>query len=203
MLCLAVSIRLPRGARESWAHPIGFVLRAPNGNILGLGGVKRTPTKEVPVALAMSLLMALTLTACGGRPESTTAPTTGAPRSTISPTSAFSEPVLAPRRNRAATGLQAIPECAPSGEAVVHLSWMPARDRGRTQKAAVTQFADGFESGRFSVSPRLARSASRFDWTGTSANGSYRWRVLTKHRAWVGSKISSFIGPSCGVEDYG
>ena len=105
--------------------------------------------------------------------------------------------------DRSATRLRALPECDGSSSAVVHLSWHPASKRGRAQKVAVTQFADGFETDRFSVSPRLEPDAERFDWRDTNANGSYRWRVLTKHRSWKGSKISSFIGPSCGVEDYG
>lgn len=153
--------------------------------------------------LVMSLLVALSSLACGGEPDTRSAPTAQPPGSEISPTSVFSEPVLAPRRNRAATRLQALPECDSGNEPVVHLSWMPARDRGRAQKVAVTQFADGFETGRFEVSERLATNASTYDWLGTRANGAYRWRVLTRYRAWTGSRIFSFIGPACGVEDYG
>lgn len=151
--------------------------------------------------LVLSLVIALTSAGCGAEPE--TRPASGPPPAEVSPTSAFTERVLAPRRNRVATRLEAVPECDPGNEAIVHLSWKPAKSRGRAQKVAVTPFADGFESNRFTVSPRLGPRASRFDWRDTSANGSYRWRVLTKHRAWTGSKTSSFIGPSCGVEDYG
>ena len=106
-------------------------------------------------------------------------------------------------QKRSATSLQALPECDGSSSAVVRLSWQPASKRGRAQKVAVTQFADGFETDRFSVSPRLKPRATRFDWRDTNANGSYRWRVLTKYGSWKGSRIASFIGPSCGVEDYG
>lgn len=151
----------------------------------------------------LSLLVAISSLACGVEPDTAPAPTSTAPQSQVSPTSVFSERVLAPRRGRAATRLRAVPECDSSNAPVVHLSWKPAPDRGLAQKVAVTQFADGFETDRFTVGPRLAPGASRFNWRGTSANGAYRWRVLTRHRAWTGSKISSFIGPSCGVEDYG
>ena len=150
----------------------------------------------------MVVLFGLISAACAPDPSSP-ASRTQEPQLATSPTSSFSEPVLAPRHNEAATELRAEPECDPAGAPVIHLRWSPARDRGRAQKVAVTQYADGFETQRFTVSPRLAPNVSRFDWIGTTANGAYRWRVLTRHGAWVGSKISSFIGPNCGVEDYG
>ena len=157
---------------------------------------------EAMSRLKISLLIGLAAVACG--PESSPPSAQALPSSAAaSPSSSFSEPVLGPRRNQSATGLNAAPQCDPGSEAVVHLSWSPARERGRAQKVAVTQFADGFETDRFTVSPRLAPAASRFDWRGTQANGSYRWRLLTRHGSWVGSRISSFIAPNCGVEDYG
>jgi hypothetical protein len=154
-------------------------------------------------SLAVSLLIGLSLVSCG--PESTAPPGQATLASPIeaAPSSTFEEPVLGPRRSKAATNLQAAPECDTGNTPVVHLSWTPARDRGTAQKVAVTAFANGFETGQFEVSPRLSPRATKYDWTEVTANGSYQWRVLTRHGSWIGSKISSFIGPSCGVEDYG
>lgn len=141
----------------------------------------------------------------------TDGPATGTPRSktTGAPPATTAPPripgVAGPAGGSdAASDLKADPECGLGNEAVTHLSWRPATTRGSSQVVVVTAFANGFETGNYQSSPALGPGAAAFDWTDTTANSAYRWRVMTKHgQTWAPSEISSFIGPSCGVEDTG
>jgi len=114
------------------------------------------------------------------------------------------EAVTKPGGPAAATELRAEAECGLGDEPVVHLSWVPAQDAGKVQRIAVTAFSNGFETGNYKTSPRLAVDISSYEWQRTDASVAYRWRVLTLHAdVWRPSRIHGFIGPSCGVADRG
>lgn len=99
---------------------------------------------------------------------------------------------------RAATRLSALSQCAPRVGVSVRLRWTVAVERGTEQRVALTHFADGFETGRFAVSPQLRPAASTFDWRELEAGVFYRWRLFTRHgETYTPSKIATFRGADC------
>jgi hypothetical protein len=79
----------------------------------------------------------------------------------------------------------------------VTFRWRPAPQRGDVQRLDVTAFLDGFKTGRFMGSERLAPDASTYRWEGLEPFG-YQWRVLTRHGdAWTTSREATFSGPVC------
>ena len=99
---------------------------------------------------------------------------------------------------RAAIRLSALSQCAPRVGVSVRLRWSVAGERGAEQRVALTHFADGFETGRFAVSPQLSPSASTFDWRKLEPGVFYRWRLFTRHgETYTPSEIASFRGADC------
>ena len=100
---------------------------------------------------------------------------------------------------KAATDLSAVPSCTPERGGTARLRWSRAAERGEVQRVAVTQYADGFETQRFSLSPDLSADAEAYDWPGGLEPGiQYRWEVLTRHGdTFTRSATATFRGADC------
>jgi len=97
-----------------------------------------------------------------------------------------------------ATGLMARSDCDPEVGAYGQLSWAPAAEAGSEQRVAITQFADGFTTGRFTVSEPLAGDAAQLLWERLEPGVLYRWQVLTQHGdVYAGSETAMFRGADC------
>lgn len=118
-----------------------------------------------------------------------TAPQTQIPRESLAPGGGGS----------AATDLEAASECDPDRGVIAQLSWSLASQPGDAQQVALTQFADGFETGRFSLSDKLPASAALYTWSaGLEPGITYRWEVLTRHGdVYTRSDTATFRGADC------
>lgn len=152
--------------------------------------VERTPTATEPTTDETS-------------PEETTAPSDDpSSRPTLSTTEQSEIPreSLAPGGGaQAATDLSARSECNPSTGVSAVLTWAIAAQRGEVQRVAITQYADGMETQRFSLSPELSAGAREYFWTdGLEPGILYRWEVLTRHGdLYTRSVTETFQGADC------
>ena len=144
-------------------------------------------------------------TTTGRKGGTTSATTTNPPPprppqtlSTVPQTDIPPSQIRRPGGAQAATKLSALSQCAPRVGVSVRLRWTIAIERGAEQRVALTQFADGFETVRFTVSPKLRSGASTFDWRRLESGVFYRWRVFTRHaKTYTPSKIATFRGADC------
>lgn len=114
------------------------------------------------------------------------------------PTTTLKGEVGPPGGEGAATDLRAVPGCSGEDVPVANLSWTPASRPGEEQVIVITQFPNGFESGRFSSSPGLGPEVSSYRWRGIEPGVVYNWRVLTRHGGtYTPSETGSFRGPDC------
>ncbi len=100
---------------------------------------------------------------------------------------------------KAATALSASPSCTPERGGTAQLRWSVAAQRGVAQRVAVTQYADGFETQRFSMSHDLSADTGEYVWPGGLEPGvQYRWEVLTRHGdTYTRSATATFRGADC------
>lgn len=109
------------------------------------------------------------------------------------------EEIDPPAAGKAATRLGVTTGCAREdpGKSTATFRWRPTLPPGDHQRLDLTEFLEGFETGRFKSSERLAPGVSRYTWVGLEPFG-YRWRVLTRHgKAWTSSREAAFSGPVC------
>jgi len=100
----------------------------------------------------------------------------------------------------AAAALQATVDCdrAKPGRAFARLSWSEPARSGVAQRIAVTIYGDGFETGKFDLSPELKPGETTLVWDQLYGQAFHYWRVMTQQGGkWVPSETGSFEGPTC------
>jgi hypothetical protein len=112
------------------------------------------------------------------------------------------EPIVGPdkaRRSLQATALSVEADCSPiyAGERTAVFSWEPAR-RGDRARLDITQFYDGWDTGRFETVAVLPRTADSYQWDGGEPAAEYLWRILTfGEGSWHASEASRYAVPVC------
>lgn len=100
--------------------------------------------------------------------------------------------------SQSATQLDVQTECDPETGVYALLTWLPAADPGSEQRVGITQFADGFSTGRFTVSEPISGDASSLLWQRLEPGVQYRWQVFTLHDdIYTASETAMFRGADC------
>lgn len=110
-----------------------------------------------------------------------------------------SVPLLPAETLSAAGGLAPAARCSETvrRSAEVELRWQVGAAAG-VQRVDVTKFRDGFELGRYEVSPVLAPGRTSVGLAGPEPGVNYYWRVLTETpQGWAPSGEDRFDVPVC------
>lgn len=100
----------------------------------------------------------------------------------------------------AAAGLGHTVRCSETvrRSADVELVWQSGGPTAGAQRVDVSKLRDGFELGRYEVSPRLAPGRASIGLSGPEPGIHYYWRVLTETpRGWAPSRLERFEAPVC------
>lgn len=99
---------------------------------------------------------------------------------------------------QSAAGLDVQTECDPETGVYALLSWLPATEPGTEQRVGITQFADGFSTGRFTASEPIGGDAGSLLWQRLEPGVQYRWQVFTLHGdIYTASETAMFRGADC------
>jgi hypothetical protein len=109
------------------------------------------------------------------------------------------EPVVTARDT--ARNLRDTAGCDPlqPSSALVTLLWEPTREGA--QLVAIAPRADGFDTGRYTVSDEFPPAASSYRVGSMEPGGVYYWRVLTRRGdEWAASPVRTVTAPICAVD---
>jgi hypothetical protein len=108
--------------------------------------------------------------------------------------------LLPPQSVGGADGLSFTARCLDTNPRVarVDLAWRLGDPRASGQRVDITKFREGFATGRFDVTPRLADRVESVAVEAPEPGINYYWRVLTETvSGWVSSPIERFEVPIC------
>lgn len=115
--------------------------------------------------------------------------------------------MAAPGGPQAADRLASEPGCSSQEprRGTVTLRWDPADEQGNEQRVQLTYRRDGFNTGQYDLSGRLASDQDHLLWDHDLQPGLiHQWRVLTRHGdTWVPSTTGEFEGETCIGDEAG
>jgi len=101
-----------------------------------------------------------------------------------------------------ATNLKVEAHCSATepGERTAFFTWTPSARAARS-RIDVTQYYDGFNSGRFETIGVVEGGRATFEWSGGRPGIDYLWRVLTySDGRWNASRAARYLVPVCPVD---